>query len=187
MAIYPTLMKALFLFSMMSLLLTTGCGKDESSSTSSDTNTPETANPLEEIILITPSGDPVQTSLAYKKTDLQRGLSGIPSQDFNNDQGKLFYYFTEATRTFWMPNTFFALDVFYLNSELEIERIVRDLPAYNGTNEEDIPRAPAIKSRHVLEMKATSPIADDLQVGDKLIWQSSLTMEETEEAMKETL
>lgn len=174
----------LLTFSLMS------CG-DKSSSDSSpaapeEAETPEERpDPLKYVELKTPSGDVIRTSIAYKPDDQQQGLSGVRSEDFATDEGKLFFYFSEATRTFWMPNTFFALDVFYLDENLEIDRIVRDLPFYQGTSNEDIPRAPAVNSRHVLEMKADSEIANEINVGDSLDWQSSVSLENIEDLMRE--
>lgn len=170
------------------LLILISCGKEDSSSPSDSGQPPptsETQDPLEEVDLITPGGETIHASLAYKSTDQVRGLSGVPASEFDQNDGKLFYYFTETTRTFWMPNMFFALDIFYLDHQMKIEEIVKDLP-FESTDG-SIPRAPAILSRHVLEMKADSSISNKLEVGDQLEWKSSLSIEETEQRMKESL
>ena len=144
-------------------------------------------DPLKNIELITPSSDVVRTSLAYKSADIIRGLSGMKPDDFNADQGKFFFYFSNDWRTFWMRETFFNLDIIYLDPNLKIIRIVRDMPFYEGRQYNRIPRAPSIKSRHVLEMKASSEISARLNVGDQLIWKSSLSMKRTAQLMWQRL
>lgn len=141
-------------------------------------------DPLKDVELVTPSQDIVRTSLAYKSADIYRGLSGVRPENFADDQAKLFYYFYSDWRTFWMLETYFDLDIIYLDKSLKITDIVRDLPFYTGTSTRRVPRAPETYSRHVLEMKSTSPIAEKLQIGDRLIWKSSLSMQETERRMK---
>ena len=40
----------------------------------------------------------------------------VREADFENDEGKLFFYLSYSTRTFWMPNTYFNLDIIYLDA-----------------------------------------------------------------------
>jgi len=117
-----------------------------------------------------------------------QGLSGVKPEDFAHDQGMLFFYLADEERHFWMPDTYFDLDLFYLDHELRILDIVRKLPHYIGrSNPQLIPRARSVWSRHVLEMKSGSPIAQKLQVGDQLKWKSSLDLKMTEEKIKTEL
>jgi uncharacterized membrane protein (UPF0127 family) len=84
-----------------------------------------------------------------------------------------------------MPDTYFDLDIIYLNRELIITDIVRNLPHYIGkANPELIPRARAVWARHALEMKATSKISKNLKIGDKLKWQASISTQVLDEKIR---
>jgi uncharacterized protein len=139
------------------------------------------SDPLKSVELHTPQGDVIKTSLVYKDKDQQQGLSGIRADDFEDDQGMLFFYLEESEKHFWMPDTYFDLDLFFLDSELKITDIIRRLPHYIGrAHPENIPRARGVWARHTLEMKASSAIAQKLKVGDQLRWKSSLSLTQTE-------
>jgi len=177
-----------YLLSLLLLFSFTGCGKDGSNSTPAAPESPTTEtipqetnrNPLKYVELITPSGAVVKTSIAYTSSEKTQGLQGVRDSEFNEDQGKLFFYHTTTARSFWMPNTYFDLDIIYLDENLKVLDIVADLPHYEGNNSSQTPRAPSIISRHVLEMKASSIISSTLKVGDILEWKSPLTLKQTE-------
>jgi uncharacterized protein len=146
------------------------------------------ADPLKSVQLLTPKGEPILTTLAITEPDQVQGLSGVKPQDFEDNQGMLFFYLEEGDRAFWMPDTYFDLDLFYLDRDLKVIDIIRKLPHYIGrANPHLIPRARTVWARHVLEMKSTSPLAASMKIGDALSWKSSLTLQETEaEARKLT-
>ena len=142
-------------------------------------------NPPKTIELITPSGKAIETTLAITMMEQEQGLSGVKPEDFDNDQGMLFFYTSDDERHFWMPDTYFDLDLFYLDKDLRITDIIRKLPHYKGrANPGQIPRARGVWARHVLEMKSTSEIAQSLKMGDQLQWKSSVSLEETEARVK---
>lgn len=142
----------------------------------------ESRDPLKSLELKTPSGEVIKTSLVFTPKDMEQGLSGVRPDDFEEDQGMLFFYLAEDEKHFWMPDTYFDLDLIYLDKDLKIVDIIRKLPHHIGrANPEMIPRARGVWSRHVLEMKATSPISAKLKVGDKIEWKSPLSLKETEE------
>lgn len=177
-------------FFVILICFSAACGKGDSGSSPASTTPPteETRNdPLENITLRPPTGDRIRTNIAYTKADQAEGLQGVRDAEFKEDEGKLFFYLEDSARTFWMPNTYFDLDIIYLNEDLVVTRIVRDLPHYTGDVSSETPRAPRVTSRHVLEMKASSEIAEDLRVGDKLDWESPLSIEETEDEIRERL
>ena len=182
----------LALLCLLTFLVSCGGGSGSSSSPASDTPAQETGttpqqNPLKDVVLQTSSGDKIQTSIAYTEEDQLDGLQNVQDSEFAEDQGKLFFYLSESARTFWMPNTYFNLDIIYLDEDMKIIEIVWNMPHYTGDVNSEIPRAPTITSRHVLEMKAGSPISSKLKVGDTLKWQSSLTLDETESRVEERL
>lgn len=145
-------------------------------------------SPFSKVELLTPKGDSIKTKLAITPDIQEQGLSGIRSDDFQDDQGMLFFYISDDLRQFWMPDTYFDLDLFYLDKNLTIINIIRRLPFYIGRqNPDQIPRAPGIWARHVLEMKSSSKIAENLKVGDSLKWEGKMTLEQLESYVRENL
>ena len=148
----------------------------------------ESDNPLKKIELKTPYGDVIKTTLVYTPEDMTRGLSGTQANAFEEDQGMFFFYLEDDEKAFWMPDTYFDLDLIYLDKDLKILDIIRKLPHHVGRlNQELIPRAREVWSRHTLEMKATSAISAKLKIGDKLEWKSSLNLIDTEDKIKKDL
>lgn len=148
-------------------------------------NSTDLQHPLKAVELVTPAGDTIQTTLAIDPKDQEQGLSGVKPEDFEDDQGMLFFYIGDEERHFWMPDTYFDLDLFYLDKDLKVIDIIRKLPFYIGrANLDLVPRARGVWCRHTLEMKATSAIAQRLKIGDTLKWKGKATLQETEEAVK---
>lgn len=168
------------------LIFFSACGKNDSSSenkpvaTPEETPAPTTHDPLKYVELITPANETVRSSIAATPSEQSKGLQGVRDADFDSDEGKLFFYLSYSSRVFWMPNTYFNLDIIYLDAALKITDIVWNMPHYTGSVNSEIPRAPSITSRHVLEMKAGSAISSKLQIGDSFQWKSPLTLQEIE-------
>lgn len=142
-------------------------------------------DPLKKVELVTPLGTHIETTLAITEADQNQGLSGVNEKDFDNDQGMLFFYADDFEKYFWMPDTYFDLDLFYMDKDMKILDIVRKAPHYIGrANPELIPRIRGVWCRHVLEMKSSSEIAKSLKIGDQLQWKSSLSLQETEKKIK---
>lgn len=143
---------------------------------------------LRTVELITPAGEVIKTTVAVTAADQEQGLSGVKPEDFSDDQGMLFYYLEDNEKHFWMPDTYFDLDLIYLDKELKILDIIRKLPHYIGRHNPDlIPRARGVWSRHTLEMKAGSAISNKLKIGDKLIWKSAISLEEADKKIRAQL
>ncbi len=188
-------MKSSHLFLILTLLLNFSCGdkKDSSNPPVPEVSTPEsspqseTKDPLKVVKLASPSGEMIEASIAYTSQDQQKGLQNVKEEDFGDNEGKLFFYLKTSPRTFWMPNTYFNLDIFYLDENLKIIDIVWNLEHYTGDVNSEIPRAPTIASRHVLEMKNGSPISSKLRIGDHLGWNSPLSLLQTELKIRQQL
>ncbi|MCM2350380.1 MAG: DUF192 domain-containing protein [Bacteriovoracaceae bacterium] len=145
-------------------------------------------NPLKKVELVTPQGEKIKTTLAITADDQNQGLSGVKAGDFDDDQGMLFFYLEDFEKFFWMPDTYFDLDLFYMDKDLKIIEIIRRAPHYIGrANPDLIPKLRGVWCRHVLEMKSTSEIAKGLKIGDKLSWKSSLSLSETEAKVRQNL
>ena len=171
------------LLTLTLLFLLTGC--QSGSQQTESRNAGDDQNPLRKVELITPSGDTIETKLAITAQEQETGLSGTQSDDFDEDEGMLFFYQNAGEKLFWMPDTYFDLDLFYLDKSLVIQDIIRKLPHYIGrANPDLIPRARGVWARHVLEMKSTSEIAQRLKIGDKLQWKGKKSLQETEEQVR---
>lgn len=119
--------------------------------------------------ITTAQGHSVMTYLAITPSEQEQGLSGIKENDFSEKEGMLFYYPQAGIKHFWMPDTYFNLDLIYLDLNFKVIDIVRNLAHHKGrANSELIPRARGVWSNHVLEMKSSSKIAREIQIGDQL-------------------
>jgi uncharacterized membrane protein (UPF0127 family) len=148
----------------------------------------ESRNPLKKIELKTPAGDVIKTTLVFTPKDMEQGLSGTKAEDFSEEQGMLFFYLVDDEKNFWMPDTYFDLDLIFLDKDLKVNDIIRKLPHYIGRNNPDlIPRARSVWARHVLEMKSSSAISNKIKIGDQLQWESDLNLEQTAVKITEEL
>jgi uncharacterized membrane protein (UPF0127 family) len=186
--LYALVMKNLTV--LLILMTFIACGKGEADSPVEPiAETPiqeiEIKNPLKYVDLISPSGEWIKTTIASTNAEKTKGLQGVKDSEFAEDQGMLFFYLRDSARSFWMPNTFFNLDIIYLDRNMKITDIVWNLAHYTGNVNSLIPRAPSIIGRHVLEMKAGPPISSTLQIGDTLQWKSSLSLREIESKIRE--
>ena len=68
-----------------------------------------------------------------------------------------------------MPDTYFDLDIFFLDKDYVVLHIERKVKHHPGRSEPPaIARTPPIFSRHVLELKAASELSQLIKKGDKL-------------------
>lgn len=127
------------------------------------------------------SGKKIRLYYAMNDDEQLRGLSGVQSDEFADDDALLFLYKKEETRRFWMPDTYFNLDIFFLDSQGKVKSISRNTMAHPGTEEILIPiaRTPAVVCKDVLEMKSSSPYSKSIKVGDKLRWTLPSSLPET--------
>ncbi len=130
---------------------------------------------------ILPSGQKIVLKLAITKKQIVKGLSSVKPKDFPKNYGMLFVYKNPGKRVFWMPQTYFNLDIFFLDKNFKVIEIVRNLKAnpnkYHTPNNK-IDTTDSIFCRHVLEIRSDSPIAKNIKKGDKLIWKSSTSFSE---------
>lgn len=138
--------------------------------------------------LVTPLGDEIETRLVYTAEDQTQGLSGVKPEDFSDRQGMLFFYLADDEKHFWMPDTYFNLDLIYMDKDLRVLDIIRKLPHHIGRMNEDlIPRARGVWSRHTLEMKSGSKISESIKIGDQLTWKGKLTLQEADEFIRKEI
>lgn len=126
-----------------------------------------------------PTNEKVTVRLALTRAEHQQGLSGIKDSDFPVTQSMLFVNDSMGTRRFWMPDTYFKLDIIFLDSQLRIVGIEKDVPFHPGYAEPPvIYRTKSYEAQFVLETKGGSPFSKKLKAGDKLKWISPISLSE---------
>lgn len=119
--------------------------------------------------LSTNTGKIIKTYIASSAQQQTQGLSGIKPHELADNEAMLFEYDREGPRSFWMPNTFTDLDIFFLDSNYKVLYVDRNVPAHPGMTEPPaIARTRTVFAHHVLELKATSPLSKEIKVGDTL-------------------
>lgn len=97
----------------------------------------------------------VQTGLMYRK-------------DMEDRQGMLFVFEDEAPHSFYMKNTLIALDIVFIDSDLNIVTIHRNA---QPLNEAGIPSGGPVQ--YVLEVKAGMSDRWNLEEGDRIQYEKS--------------
>jgi len=107
--------------------------------------------------------------IASSDTEQKRGLSKIKSSDFSKNEGMLFPANRMFKRQFWMPETFFNLDIFFLNQDYFVIDIQRNLQHFPQREpKKDVPLSRAVFSQHVLELRSDSEMSKKITIGMKL-------------------
>jgi len=124
------------------------------------------------VTLANSSGRLFTVYVAKSRSEQTQGLSGIQDNEFSDQEGMIFYYEKDQPHSFWMPDTYFDLDIFFLTQDLKILAVERSVPFHPGYESPPaIATTRNIYSRHVLELKS-SDISRSLKEGDSLILQS---------------
>lgn len=121
----------------------------------------------------------IDLRLAITREEHAQGLSGIKSSKFPESEGMLFVNEDVDQRQFWMPDTYFNLDIIYMDAKLKIVAIEKNAPSHPGMTEPPvIYRAKSYPAQFILETKAMSPFSKELKAGDQLKWVSSTALSE---------
>lgn len=90
-----------------------------------------------------------------KDLDQQIGMSGRKS--FPKQQGLLFVYPYSGPKQFWMPDTYFNLDIIFLDQNLKVVAVERNVPSHPGRSEslKPIYRTKTYLSQYILEIEAS--------------------------------
>ncbi len=133
-----------------------------------------------------PSGRVIKTVLLVSPIEQEVGLSGTKAHEFEENEGALFWYPSNGIRRFWMPDTYFNLDLVFLDEQLTVIDIDRNLVAHPGRQEPpEIAFSKTVQARHVLEVKAGSPISDVLKIGDRLQVLTPLSLSKIESEIRQ--
>lgn len=116
-----------------------------------------------------PGGQLIKAYIAQSNAEQTQGLSGVKPEELSEEEGMLFWYDSTGPRMFWMPNTYINLEIIFLDKNFKILHISHNVPAHPGMQEPPaIARTPVIYAHYVLELKTSSPLAQNLKAGDQL-------------------
>jgi uncharacterized membrane protein (UPF0127 family) len=125
--------------------------------------------------IILDSGEIVKTYIAHRPQEQSLGLSLVKADQFNDDDAMLFTGDHFEARQFWMPETFFDLDLFFLGPNLEVLDIHRKLKHHTKRKpRHEVPLSKVAYCQHVLELKASSPLSAKIKIGMILKTNSNL-------------
>ena len=104
--------------------------------------------------------NPQELSIELADTVHKRSYGLMNREDMKSNSGMLFIWKDRQIRNFWMKNTYFNLDLFFLNNQGEIIEIYKNAKAFDETN---------IKSKEkvkfVLEIQSGE---QNFKIGNKL-------------------
>ena len=163
--------KTITYISLIGMILLSGCQSEPSQKSKTPTEFKNHLAKYQQGVFQLPSGEKVLTAFAISSDQQIQGLSGIQPANFADNHAMLFHYKRSETKGFWMPDTYFDLDIYFLSSDFKVIYINRDTPHHPGRQEPpSIARTPPVYCRHVLEMKSSSPLAKKIKNGMKLKW-----------------
>ena len=104
--------------------------------------------------------NPQELFLDIADNQQKRSYGLMNRRDMKSNSGLIFIWKDSQIRNFWMKNTHFNLDLFFLNKQGEIIEIFKNAKAFDETNIKS-----KDKVKYVLEMKAGE---QNFKIGNKL-------------------
>ena len=104
--------------------------------------------------------NPRELSIELADTDYKRSYGLMNREDMKSNSGMLFVWKDRQIRNFWMKNTHFNLDLFFLSNQGEIIEIFKNAKEFDETNIKS-----KEKVKYVLEMNAGE---QNFKIGNKL-------------------
>lgn len=119
----------------------------------------------------------ISLRIAITKEQHTQGLSGLKEKDFSTKEGMLFVNNEVGARRFWMPDTYFNLDIIFLDPQLKIVAIEKNVPAHAGMKEPPtIYQTATYQAQFVLETRWDCPFSKNLKVNDQLTFIGSTSL-----------
>lgn len=133
-----------------------------------------------------PTGQKMKAWISITEIEQKKGLSFLKKNEFAEDEAMLFFDLKDTPRQFWMPDTFFNLDIIFLTKDLYVIDIHRDIQHFTRrTPHHEVPRSKTVRCRHVLEIRADSRLSQHVQVGSQLKWISEPSLEKIEQGIRQ--
>jgi len=105
----------------------------------------------------------IDLEISSSEYDTQLGLMFRRSMEMN--QGMLFIFPEQETRSFWMRNTYISLDMIFVNADKKIVTIHKNTKVLS-----DQSYASTEAAQYVVEVSAGFADKYSLKVGDKINW-----------------
>lgn len=117
------------------------------------------------------TGTKIKVYLAKTKDEQRQGLSGVKKKQFSKNEGMLFIYNKTGPRSFWMPDTYFPLDIYFLNKDFIVTNLERNLKEHPGfISKNEIAQTKVYFAKYVLELRNDSPLNKRIKIGSKLVF-----------------
>ncbi|WP_157680608.1 DUF192 domain-containing protein [Bacteriovorax sp. Seq25_V] len=121
--------------------------------------------------LIAPNGHIISVSFAISNEEKTKGLSGLHPSKMKFNEGLFFVYNNMSSKTFWMPNTYFNLDIIFLDLNMKVVGLEKNVQHFKGREPiKSIPVTPTYYSAHVLELHAGEADKYKIELGSVLKW-----------------
>jgi uncharacterized membrane protein (UPF0127 family) len=121
----------------------------------------------------------VELKLALSRNEHTKGLSGLKAAEFKESMGLLFVNPSMGARRFWMPDTYFNLDIIFLDQDLKIVGLEKNVSAHPGLSEPPvIYKTKTYLAQYILETKAGSAFSKKLKINDHLKFTGSTSLSE---------
>lgn len=131
-----------------------------------------------------PDGASLRILLALSDAAKTTGLSGIANEAFADDGALLMVFINNKQRAIHMGDVYFNLDIFFLNDELTVVGLQRNLSAHPGKTEPPaIDYSKWVYTRHILEMRSGTKYANQIKRGTRLNWTSQPAAKDIERCM----
>lgn len=153
----------LFILSLF-LVFQSGCGSAQNERT--DTSTGRILDFVGTLDFVTHDDQVIsRISIALADDENTRSLGLMDVRNMNQDQGMLFMFPNEVRQSFWMANTPLALDLIFVNENLEIVSIHHNANPFSTRSiDSDYP------AKYVVEVNAGYSVRHDLQVGNRILY-----------------
>jgi len=106
----------------------------------------------------------INVEIADDNKEREKGL--MFRERLNENDGMLFIFDYEEYRTFWMKNTLIALDMIFIDENLEINGIVNAVPC---REDPCIVYESSKPAKYVLEVNSGFAAKNSIKIGDKII------------------
>jgi uncharacterized membrane protein (UPF0127 family) len=117
------------------------------------------------------NGQKVFVNLANTEEKRKNGLSGVLPSSFKSNQGMLFVYQKTTLLKFWMIDTYFNLDIIYLDEDFKVVKVTKNLPHHPGySNTPPIAKDKPVYGMYALEIRNDANLTQDIKTGDQFKW-----------------
>ncbi len=155
--------KLLYLILPFATLNMISCGEEESAETEP---TGRTLDYTATVTFLTAAEDTVTTiEAAVADDDESRSTGLMDVYDMPRNKGMLFIFDDEEPRSFWMANTPLALDIIFVNADMEIIRVHQNTRPFSDRNVES-----ELPAKYVVETNAGFTLRHDIIEGMKIAY-----------------